>query len=291
MWLQARITAPQAQAPLLELLLEQFGALSVTFEDAADQPMFEPAPGATPLWQSTRVTGLFAGDTDADALRAELGRALPDGARDIALEVLEDRAWERAWLERFHPMRFGERLWVCPTGQEPPTPDAVVVRLDPGLAFGTGTHPTTALCLEWLDGAALADRRVIDFGCGSGILAIAAARLGARQVLAVDHDPQAVTATAANARLNAVADRVQAVHSSDFRAEPVDIVLANILANVLVELAAPLAALVAPGGQLVLSGILEAQAGTVAAAYAQRFRLEAPFTRDEWVRLSGRRAD
>jgi ribosomal protein L11 methyltransferase len=290
MWLQAHVTVEKDRAPLLELLLEQLGALSVTLEDAADEPMFEPPPGATPLWQATRVTGLFPGDTDADALRADLEHALAAGAAaQVALEVLEDRAWERAWLERFRPMRFGRRLWVCPSGQTVDAPDAVVVRLDPGLAFGTGTHPTTALCLEWLDGAELAGRRVIDFGCGSGILGIAAARLGAARVVALDHDPQALLATRANAAANAVAEQLETRHSSEPPPPAADIVIANILANVLLDLRRDLSALVLPGGQLVLSGILREQAPAVAAAYAEDFALEPPVARDEWVRLDGRR--
>lgn len=289
MWLQAHITAAREQAPQLELLLERCGALSVTFEDAADEPMFEPPPGATPLWNATRVTGLFEGTTDADRLRAELDRALAGSEVSLALEVLEDRAWERAWLDNFRPMRFGRRLWVCPTGQEVDDAAAVVVRLDPGLAFGTGTHPTTALCLEWLDGADLAGRSLIDFGCGSGILAIAAAHLGARHVIAVDHDPQAVLATRNNAILNGVEDRVQALHSDAFGDRSADIVMANILANVLVQLAEPIRRRVMPGGTLVLSGILREQARDVAAAYAAHFSLEPAVARDAWVRITGRR--
>jgi ribosomal protein L11 methyltransferase len=296
-WLQAHLTVDKGRAPLIELLFEELGALSVSLLDASDEPMLEPAPGEQPLWSHTRVSGLFDAATDADELRSRIDQTLnADLSRQLELEVLEDRAWERAWLERFRPMRFGRRLWVCPHGQDPgddQANDAVIVRLDPGLAFGTGTHPTTALCLQWLDRAAtdrpdLAGARVIDFGCGSGILAIAAAKLGAAEVIAVDHDPQAVLATCDNAERNGVAERIRALHSNAFEPEPADLVLANILSNVLVERAAQLTALVANPGQLVLSGILAEQADGVASAFAPTINFQAPQTHDGWVLLAGR---
>ncbi len=286
-WLQAHIVTAKAHAPRVERVLEHLGALSVTLTDAADEPMLEPPPGTTPIWRSTCTTGLFPDDLEPDELRTRLDQALHGVDRQVVrLEFLEDRAWERAWMERFHPMQFGERLWICPTGLEVEAQNAVIVTLDPGLAFGTGTHPTTALCLEWLDGAALKGKRIIDFGCGSGILGIAGARLGAASVCAVDHDPQAVLATTANAAANGVAGRVSATLSSGFKAVPADIVLANILANVLVELSDAISALVKPGGRLVLSGILEAQADTVRQAYGGQFSLHTQ-PRDEWIRIDG----
>jgi ribosomal protein L11 methyltransferase len=290
-WIQAHVTTDKAHAEAVEALLEAFGALSITLADAADEPMFEPALGTTPLWRATRVTGLYAGGTDLDALQSAVTRALADaapGAR-LTLEALAERDWARVWLEGFRPMCFGRRLWVCPSGATAADPAAVVVHLDPGLAFGTGTHPTTALCLTWLDGSELAGRRVIDFGCGSGILAVAAARLGAEHVTALDHDPQALTATAANAAANEVADRID-VHGADLVGlAPAEVVVANILANVLIELAPTLTALVAPRGSLVLSGILIHQADAVMAAYAAAFDFDAPAVLDDWVRLSGQR--
>jgi len=290
-WLQTHLTVTKEQAPLIELLFENLGAVSVLLGDAADEPMLEPGPGETPLWSHTRVTGLFEGDTDADALRAAIGQALQAelGSR-LELEVLEDREWERAWLDNFKPMRFGERLWVCPHGMEVEADNAVVVRLDPGLAFGTGTHPTTALCLEWLDGADVAGRTVIDYGCGSGILAVAALKLGASQVIGIDHDPQALIATRDNAAANGVANRLLVQGSDAADPAPADIVLANILANVLIDLSPRIAPLVGDGGELVLSGILEDQWPAVAKAYSAGLDFGQATIKDGWVRLHGRRA-
>ncbi|MGB5614101.1 MAG: 50S ribosomal protein L11 methyltransferase [Sedimenticolaceae bacterium] len=288
-WLEAHLTIDKSRAPLIELLFEDLGALAVTLGDAGDEPMLEPGPGETPLWQATRMTGLFGGDTDADALRSAINQALAtDVSRSLALERLEDQDWERAWMERFQPMRFGRRLWIRPSGREVAQADAVIVDLDPGLAFGTGTHPTTALCLGWLDGHDLQGKTVIDFGCGSGVLAIAALKLGARQVIAVDHDPQAVLATRENAARNEVADRIEVVHSDEFSASEADIVVANILANILIDLAPHIRSLVKPGGHLVMSGILEAQSGAVMQAYAEQLDIQPAEIKEEWVLLHGR---
>ncbi|MGB5651917.1 MAG: 50S ribosomal protein L11 methyltransferase [Sedimenticolaceae bacterium] len=288
-WLEAHLTIDKSRAPLIELLFEDLGALAVTLGDAGDEPMLEPGPGETPLWQATRMTGLFGGDTDADALRSAINQALAtDVSRSLALERLEDQDWERAWMERFQPMRFGRRLWIRPSGREVAQADAVIVDLDPGLAFGTGTHPTTALCLGWLDGHDLQGKTVIDFGCGSGVLAIAALKLGARQVIAVDHDPQAVLATRENAARNEVADRIEVVHSDEFSASEADIVVANILANILIDLAPHIRSLVKPGGHLVMSGILEPQSGAVTQAYAEQLDFQPAEIKEEWVLLHGR---
>ncbi len=288
-WLQAHLTVARTRAEAAEVLFERLGALSVTLADAGDEPMLEPAPGETPVWSRTRVTALFEAGRDPDALRRSLQENLPEAAATLELETLEDRPWERAWLDHFRPLRFGRRLWIRPAGQQVEAPEAVVLELDPGLAFGTGTHPTTALCLEWLDGADLAGRRVIDYGCGSGILGIAALKLGAAEVTAVDHDPQALLATAENARRNGVAERLRTCTPETLEAAPADLVLANILANVLVELAPRLSALAAPGGDLVLSGILADQASAVRAAYAPAFRFRPDAVREGWVRLHGSR--
>lgn len=290
MWLQAHLTVEKSRAPLIERLFEDLGAVAVTLGDAGDEPMLEPAPGETPLWQATRVSGLFEGACDPDALRSQVTQALAvDVGRALSLEFLADRDWERAWMDRFRPMRFGERLWIRPSGTEIDQEDAVIVDLDPGLAFGTGTHPTTALCLEWLDAQDLAGKRVIDFGCGSGILAIAALKLGARDVVAVDHDPQAVLATRDNAARNRVDDRISVVHSADFVPHAVELVVANILANVLIDLAPRILEMVRPGGRLLLSGILHDQAAAVMQAFARTIEFDPMATRQDWVLLAGTR--
>lgn len=291
-WLQFTLVAERARAPALEELLSEAGAVSVTLADAADDPLYEPAPGDTPLWAATAVTGMFPSGTTPDAVREALAAGMaPAPLPPHRVTVLEERDWTRAWMDRFAPMRFGHRLWVCPSDAEPPDPDGVNVRLDPGLAFGSGTHPTTALCLEWLDGLALADARVLDFGCGSGILAIAAILLGARSACAVDTDPQALVATAENARRNGVGSRVRPLPPEGLPDEPFQVLVANILARPLVGLAPEFARRVAPGGQLALSGILPGQAADVARAHSDAFHMEAPVVRDGWVRLEGRRRE
>ncbi len=289
MWLQAHLTVDQARASLIELLFEGLGALAVSLDDAADQPMLEPAPGEMPLWQATRVSGLFSGDTDPDALRSAINQTLADDlGRQLTLEWIEDRDWERAWLDRFQPMRFGRRLWIRPSGHQVSQADAIVVDLDPGLAFGTGTHPTTALCLSWLDAQDLGDKTLIDFGCGSGVLAIAALKLGAARAIAIDHDPQALIATRANAARNGVAERIETIDSAAFQDIRADYVIANILANVLIDLAPRIGGLVQPGGRLALSGILRDQADAVARVYRERFDLDDQWTEQEWALLHGR---
>jgi ribosomal protein L11 methyltransferase len=275
-WLQAHVHTDSAHAAQVEAALAAAGALSVTLLDAADEPVLEPAPGEAPLWAQIRVTGLFDGAADADGLRATLDAAL-DGGGALHIEPLQDQVWERAWLEHFRPMRFGRRLWVIPGGQTADLADGdVAVELDPGLAFGTGTHATTALCLDWLDSRDLAGRRVIDVGCGSGILAIAALKLGAAGAVAIDHDPQALLATRENAARNGVADRLTILGADAPPPEPADVVVANILAGTLIELAPQIVAMVRPGGLLALSGILAEQASDVGAAYVRPGRSAFP---------------
>jgi ribosomal protein L11 methyltransferase len=278
--------------PLAESLSERFfelGALSVTLQDEGDQPLFEPGPGETPIWRNTRVTGLFEEEADLPQVRlALLGSFAAGRLSDWREEDVQDQEWERAWLEHFHTMQFGERLWIVPTGFEPPRQrDAVCVNLDPGLAFGTGTHPTTALCLQWLDGQALQGKTVIDFGCGSGVLAVAALLLGAGQAIATDIDPQALAATADNAVKNGVEERVECCLPNRMPTFKADLLLANILANTLIELAGRLADHVRPGGALVLSGILREQARTVMQAYEPYFVMEEPVYLEDWTRLDG----
>lgn len=289
-WLQLSLDVTKPQVPLLELLFDRLGALSVTLADAADQPLLEPAPGEEMIWRHTRVIGLFEGTTPIDELRTALNLALDrDITRKLRIETLEDRVWERVWLEHFRPMRFGRRLWICPAGQPPPATDAVIVELDPGLAFGTGTHPTTALCLEWLEGQDLTGMTLLDYGCGSGILAIAALRLGAASAVAVDHDPQALQATRDNAHKNQVLERLTTYLPTDTPTLPQKLLVANILAGPLIELAPRLCGLLQPGGKFALSGILAEQAAEVEAAYAPCAEMEPRQQREEWVLLQGRK--
>ncbi|MBV5309608.1 50S ribosomal protein L11 methyltransferase [Chromatium okenii] len=289
-WLQLSFDVAREQAETFALNLELAGALSVTLGDAGDEPQLEPAPGETPLWSVVTVTALFDSDAETQAvverlalhLTAQLG-ATPK------IERIEDQVWERVWLDTFKPTRFGQRLWVCPHGQVPNDPNAVIVALDPGLAFGTGHHATTALCLEWLDGAALGGKTVLDFGCGSGILAIAALKLGAARAIAVDHDPQALTATHDNAAANGVAERLEIYAPEELPAELVDTVLANILAGPLITLAPRLIGLLRPAGDLVLSGVLADQVDGVRAAYAQQIELASTRLREEWALIYGQK--
>lgn len=291
-WQQLVIDLDGQDPNTVEAALIEQGALSVTLSDAGDDPVLEPAPGETPLWASTRLTALFDAERDlravAAAVREHLELDAPLGCR---VEVLDDRDWEREWLKDFGPMRFGRSLWVCPRGSALPEPDAVVVELDPGLAFGTGTHPTTALCLEWLDSLDLSGLAVIDYGSGSGILAIAALKLGAASVTACDIDPQAVLATRDNARQNGVAERLEVtLNPRDLKA-PADVVVANILAGPLVELATEILDLTITGGKLALSGILSTQVAEVEAAYANGVRFDSPAFLEQdgqtWARLTG----
>jgi ribosomal protein L11 methyltransferase len=288
--LQLSLDAGDLDPEVVSDWLSEAGALAVTLEDAADEPILEPAVGTTPLWSHTRVIGLFEAHIDVEAMTAALVAALgaAAGAR-LRIEPLEDRDWVRAWMDDFQPMRFGERLWVVPGDHEPPCPEGVNLFLDPGLAFGTGTHPTTALCLEWLDRHPPHDLTLIDYGCGSGILAVAALKLGARDVWAVDNDPQALIATRANAGRNAVAANLHTCMPNDLPDVRVDIVVANILANPLIELQPRFASLLLGRGRVVLSGILAEQAAQVSAAYARDFALDPPVQRNEWVRIAGRR--
>jgi len=290
-WIQLSLDVPAGEdVSRYEDALLGAGALCVTLIDAADNPVLEPGPGETPLWEHIRAVGLFDAEADMNAAHQRLQLLL--GAAELpglSINPLEDRDWTRAWMDSFRPMRFGERLWVCPEGFEPPEPTAVNLRLDPGLAFGTGTHPTTALCLEWLDAHPPQGAAVIDYGCGSGILAVAAALLGAERILAVDNDPQALAATQENARKNGVSDRIIVCAPEALPEFQADVLLANILAGPLVALAPRFAGLLRTGGALVLSGILDSQAGTVAAAYADGFDMAPPAQREEWVRLDGLR--
>jgi ribosomal protein L11 methyltransferase len=284
-WIQIKLQTTGSQSAHVEDLLMGLGAVSVTLEDSKDQPLLEPPPGATPIWDDTTITGLFEADANTDlvcaALHSELGTELP-----IRVEALEDKDWIREWMDSFEPIAFGQRLWVCPSWKTPQDPAAVNMMLDPGLAFGTGTHETTALCLRWLDGADLQDKLVVDYGCGSGILAIAAALLGASKVYCVDNDPQALMATRDNAQRNNIADKLEVYPPGAMPAIAADLMLANILAGPLMSLSEHLSSLTKPGGHLVLSGILQDQAQAVSDSYARWFTMDAPVIDGEWVRIT-----
>ncbi len=289
-WLQLRLAIAPEQAEPLEDALLGVGAVSVTFMDAEDQPIFEPDLGTTPLWSHTHLLALFEADVDEASLLAHL-RLLVDGELPPhELERIEDQDWERSWMDNFHPMRFGQRLWIVPSWHAAPEPGAVNLLLDPGLAFGTGTHPTTALCLEWLDAQALDGLDVLDFGCGSGILAIAALLLGARSATGTDIDVQALQASRDNANRNAVDPaRFPLYLPEELPPGEADVVVANILAGPLVSLAPRIIERVRPGGRLALSGILAEQAEEVRAVYADNVELDPTIEKDGWVRISGRR--
>jgi ribosomal protein L11 methyltransferase len=293
-WLQLRLDTRPDQVETLEDLLLATGAVAVTMEDNADQPVLEPGVGETPLWGQTRLTGLYPADTPMAAVLAAFPAELLRQANQ-RVEILEDKDWEREWMQHYRPMPFGRRLWVCPSWLEPPDPNAVNLLLDPGLAFGTGTHPTTALCLAELDGMDLVECRVVDYGCGSGILAEAALKLGARAAHGVDNDPQALVATRNNAGRNgipAAALEVALPGAYDQRAwqRDADTVIANILAGPLVELAETLLDFLKPGGTLLLSGLLASQAQPLCSAYAGRITLTVASEKDGWVCLRGTRA-
>ncbi len=294
-WLNLQLTVEEQRLEAAESLLFQQGAAAVSLLDAADHPLHEPGPGELPMWPQVMVQALFSGDCSAAEISdALLQHGFIDSATAIDWSDLADRDWTRAWMDRYRPMRFGSGLWICPSHLEPEPHWPTVIRLDPGLAFGSGTHPTTALCLEWLDSEAIGLQTVVDFGCGSGVLAIAAALRGAENVIAVDHDPQALSATMDNAHRNAVAGMISAIKPESldqhFPAQRrAQLVMANILARPLIDLAPALSGLVAAGGALVLSGILPQQAEDVAGAYLDLDSAPELKERDGWVRLVFRR--
>ncbi len=291
-WIQIKLNATKANAEAIgDMLMDDTGALSVTFLDAKDTPIFEPLPGETRLWGETDILALYDAEADTQLVLTQIkdSNMLSD---DFAhkVEQLEDKDWEREWMDNFHPMKFGERLWICPSWRDVPDPSAINVMLDPGLAFGTGTHSTTALCLEWLESINLEGKTVIDFGCGSGILAIAAIKLGAAKVIGIDIDPQAIVASIENAKRNDVADQLELFLPQD---QPdgliADVVVANILAAPLRELSGVISSLVKPQGLLAMSGVLDTQAADVATYYDARFNLDPIASQQEWCRISGQK--
>jgi ribosomal protein L11 methyltransferase len=295
-FLELSLTVRAEQQPSVEDALEELGALSITLRDADaetpdEQAIFEPGVGELPLWPTITLNALFDADADRRGLTEALSDLLPwlEPAQ-LAFTQVEDQDWERAWMDQFQPMAFGRRLWIYPWNIEPPADDGVVVvRLDPGLAFGSGTHPTTALCLEWLDSLDLSGKSVTDFGCGSGILAIAALKLGAKSAVGVDNDPQALTASIDNAERNAVADRLTVFLPEDFDGAPADVFVANILAGPLGELAPVFAAAARPGAPFAISGILDGQQDELLARYGEWFDELRVDKREDWVRISGHR--
>ena len=295
-WLELSVTLRAAQQISVETALEDLGALSVTLSDAAvdtpdERAIFEPGVGETPLWNTLVLQALFPAATDRSGLTHALTDLVPElEPEHLAFRQVEDQDWTRAWMDTFQPMRFGRRLWIYPWNVEPPhDAEAVIVRLDPGLAFGSGTHPTTALCLEWLDGADLAGKELIDFGCGSGVLAIAALKLGAARVIGVDNDGQALIASRDNAARNGVEEGLDLYLPPHFPQMQCDALVANILAGPLAELAPLFAASVKPGGMLALSGILRGQHDELLARYGEWFDDLQVATREDWVRVAGTR--
>lgn len=287
-WHQISVITNENTAPKLADFFSHLGAVSVTYMDAEDEPVYEPAIGETKIWSNTQVIALYELDADPVLIKNRVLQQFKDDDLQCWLhEEVADQEWERAWMEYYKPMKFADRLWVCPTDQERVEPGTVCLTLDPGLAFGTGTHPTTALCLEWLSSQHLAGKTVIDYGCGSGILAVAAILLGAKSAHAVDIDPQALTATTSNALKNNVQDKISCYLPEQFEPFQADIVLANILAKPLIDMSENICALVAAGGHLVLSGILHEQAESVINAYQPAIAFNPLVQQEDWIRLDG----
>ncbi len=292
-WIELHTQTTADYADSFSDQLTLLGALAVTFQDAGDQPIYEPTPGALHLWPETIVIGLFDESLQPESLITYLEDQQAGGLIErFHFKNLPDQDWERVCLDYFKPMAFGKRLWICPSWQTPPVPNAANVVLDPGLAFGTGTHTTTALCLEWLDQHSLPGTLVIDYGCGSGILGLAALKLGAKEVIAIDNDPQALEASLKNAARNPeIAANFHAFLANDFNSPILaDLLIANILAQPLIDLAPLFATLTHPNSDILLSGILVEQADAVIAAYQPWFSFKKPITQQkEWARLEGKR--
>ncbi len=295
-WLQIHITVEQAQVDFTETLLESLGAVSVTLDDAENQDLLEPLPGETPLWNKVIVTGIYAQEDDEEidvaALETFIRTQLP--TEPMRSEFMEDQEWERTWMDAYEPIQIGEKYWIVPEWMEPPEADAVNIKLDPGLAFGTGNHASTFLCLQWLGQTDVKDKIVIDYGCGSGILAVAALLLGAKKVYATDIDPQALLATQQNAELNGVLDNLYVGLPDEFyetlKDQKADVFVANILAGPLMMLAPQFATLVKPESEFALAGVIQEQVEEVSSVYSEFFDILQVETRDEyWCRISGKR--
>lgn len=288
-WFELTLKAGKYSPDELDEALITAGAIAVTYSDAEDHPVLEPLPGETPLWPETLVTGLFETPCDEAEIIACIQSCLGENILPITKENhLQNEDWERSWMDHYHPMKFGENLWICPTHLDAPEPNCATVMLDPGLAFGTGTHPSTALCLTWLSNHAneVKNHAVVDYGCGSGVLGIAAKVLGATECFATDIDPQAIKATDENARRNNV--EINCVISSEFSAPSVDIVMANILALPLTALAPKLADYTKSGGQIILAGILISDIEMITETYSPWFDFVTPFaTQEGWALVHG----
>ena len=283
-WFQLKIEhCPSEDIEELSDELEEFGALSVMLTDKNDNPVLEPEPGTTPLWPEVTVHTLYAQAEEAQQTKHHLEKTRP--ILRCSIEVLADKDWERAWMDDFKPQRFGKRLWICPTWHTPPEPEAVNLMLDPGLAFGTGTHPTTSLCLTWLEQAELENKTIVDYGCGSGILSLAALKLGAKQAYAVDIDDQALQATYNNGQSNQINEQQLIISHPESLQDPVDLVIANILLAPLIKLAERFQQLVHPEGLLIVSGLLTEQAPLLIAAYDSRFTPVSTINLEGWSLL------
>jgi ribosomal protein L11 methyltransferase len=287
-WQEVAVELPRAAVQRAEALLELAGASALSFDDAGDEPVLEPGPGETPLWPRVIVRALFPAEADLDGLCRVLRDLLPDGARP-AVTRLTEAAWRAAAARRPRARAFGSRLWLSAADETCARPDLAHVRLHMGLAFGTGEHPTTSLCLDWLAEHLQPGCTVLDYGCGSGVLAIAALALGAREAVAIDNDPQALVATARNAALNGVEDRLLIAAPEEWQPDPVDVLLANILAGPLVDLAGRFARYCRPAAALVLSGALEPQVERVIRAYEPDFEDFSVTARGGWARIDARR--
>lgn len=289
-WIQLKINTHAEDAEQIGDMLSANGAQAVTFNDAKDTPMYEPKPGEVMLWPDTQVVGLYDAEFDMKRVVLQLEKSKILG-KDFKhkMDPLEDKDWEREWMDNFHPIQFGKRLWICPSWRDIPDPDAVNVMLDPGLAFGTGTHPTTSLCLQWLDALQLEEKTVVDFGCGSGILAIAALKLGAAEAFGIDIDPQALLASKDNAGRNGIAEKLSVFLPQDQPDMQADIVLANILAAPLRELRSVITNYCKTDGLLVMSGILATQAEEIDALYTEDFDMEPIAIEGDWARVSGKK--
>lgn len=289
-WLQLRIITDRDTVSKVEQALERVNALSITLEDNADQPIFEPAIGETPLWQDTRVTGLFEAHVNTAKISTQIGSELGFTEDQLHWHVLEDKDWEREWMKDYHPIQCGEKFWICPSWIQPVDPSAVNLILDPGLAFGTGTHPTTYLCLKWLAKQELKGKTAIDYGCGSGILGVAALLLGVEKVIGVDIDPQALLATRENtSRNNLATDKFPVYFPAKAPDLQADLLLANILAGPLVELAESLITRMKPGALICLSGVLKAQEAAIMKAYSANIEFDEVLEKDGWICMTGRK--
>jgi ribosomal protein L11 methyltransferase len=290
-WWQLSLNCQASELEQVEDLMLGLGALSISLSDAGDEPIYEPLPGDNPVWQESIVAATFDGANDHELLYRQLTSELPDHlASGVRLQTLQDQDWDQAYKQHFQPLQCAPGLWIVPSWSEPPDPDATNIQLDPGLAFGTGSHPTTALCLAWLGASKVDYREVIDYGCGSGILAIAAIKLGAQKVTAVDIDTQALTACKSNMQVNGInSSQIRVIPPEELEVIAVDLLIANILAGPLVNLAPRFAELVKPGGQILLSGILDTQVEELQLAYQPYFKLDPASYRDEWVSIGGSR--